>query len=175
MKISRNCTKPQHKHHLSRWRQQLFAHKVNLPHPPLTVRDFSLSSGAQHFMRHIWREMGSPEGQDCLGKLGSCQSSELWRGITLCAWLCSSYALTKDKLTLISQKNKQWHQQRETPASACPQQPEGTPINPALWQGGSACLWARFDFPQWPQHCKTKTPQEEAEPFLGPAPHRHLF
>lgn len=69
---------------LAMWSQHLFAHKVNLHHPPLTVRGFLPQVCAQHFMSNIWREMGSPEGQDYLGKLGSCQSSALGRNSPLC-------------------------------------------------------------------------------------------
>lgn len=92
---------------LAMWSQHLFAHKVNLHHPPLTVRGFLPQVCAQHFMSNIWREMGSPEGRIILASWDPVRA-QLWAGILLCAWLCSSYALTK--LTLIPQKNKQLHQ-----------------------------------------------------------------
>lgn len=87
MKISRNCTKPHQKHNLPRFGRVRTALLCSQGEPaPATPQwgDFSPRSGAQHFMSSIWKEMGSPEGQECPGKLGSCQSSALERNYPLC-------------------------------------------------------------------------------------------
>lgn len=54
-------------------------------------------------MSDIWREWALVRGRIGLASWDLLRAQR-WRGIILCAWLCSSYALIKDKLTLIPEK-----------------------------------------------------------------------
>lgn len=94
---------------LAVWGQHFFAHRVNLHQPPPS--EGISPPGLVHSIS--WAVSGRKwallRGRSVLASWDRVRA-QLWRGVILCAWLCSSYALIKDKLTLIPQKNKQSHQ-----------------------------------------------------------------
>lgn len=129
-------------------------------------------------MSNIWREMGSPEGQDCFGKLGSCQSSALERNYPLCLALLQLYTHQRQTDPNPSKKINNYinREKRQSQPVLSNQRPphQSCPVTRQF----SIPLWKSVDFSQWPQHqtkTKTKTLLEETEPFLGPAPHGQLF